>query len=884
MLTSIDDLLGHIQQLVPPGEAEALQGSVATDFDVDSEALVKTLTEQQKLTDYQAEKLLAGQGDRLVMGNYLILDKVGAGGMGQVLKARHRRMNRVVALKMLPESMTASEKAHQRFHREWEAAARLEHPNVVTAHDADESHGVHFLVMQYVEGRDLAAHVKHGGPLSVAQAVECILQAAEGLRYAHGEGVIHRDVKPSNLLLGRDGRVRILDLGLARLDHASDGDELTRTGAVMGSIDYMAPEQAEDTKQADGRSDVYSLGCTLHFLLTGSPAYPGEAAVEKLLAHQRRPIPLLRSVRGDVPEGLDAALQKMLAKNPADRYADMAEVIDDVQRVQAGLPDGRGLEILNGFAAELEGPSFDSRRRSTATARPHVAVKEEASAAGLFDVVPTPAARSTVQSSVAELHLRRQRSQSATRRTLLISGGVAAGVVLLIVGFVWLLGIVLRVETPEGTVLVEIDGAGKPIEINVSEDKTITITDPNDGKPISVTVDRQKKQLVLEKQGFRVETLRFSLESPDGQKLSITFVPLEEAGPDPRPNDLPPDDPPEDPPPEELPPEDLPPVPDPPPADLPAPRPDPFHGWREDAPAPAVAPLKDGEAAQLQQAWADHLGLPVEREVDLPDGVKLTLVLIPPGEFNMGSTREEIIRFTEESNLIPDIHGATRISKEGPQHLVRITRPFYLGKYEVTQAQWQAIMGNNPSRVQDAPTHPVTQVSWDNIQGFLTKLNEATADETLRFALPTEAQWEFATRAGTTLPWHLGPSDRDLLAYGWFTLNSRGLTYPVGGKKPNPFGLYDVYGNVWEWCADGFTDDYYATSPVNDPPGAADPLTRVVRGGSYDRHPLVCRSATRTALSPDRRFGGIGFRLAADLPPISQAAPEVAPAPANEGE
>ncbi len=269
---------------------------------------------------------------------YRVQGLLGAGGMGAVYKAEHLLMGRTVALKVINRDLTGAPAMVERFVREVKAAARLAHPNIVTAFDADQAGDTHFLVMEYVEGASLAKRVQECGPLPVREACDYVRQAALGLQYAWERGMVHRDVKPQNLMLTPDGQVKVLDFGLARFAAeaapaasssaaaAAPGPAaLTQVGAVLGTPDYIAPEQAVSPQTADVRADVYSLGCTLYDLLTGQPPFPDGTALEKVQAHVGRAPRPLAEVRPDVPAGLARVVEKMMAKSPADRYQTPAE-------------------------------------------------------------------------------------------------------------------------------------------------------------------------------------------------------------------------------------------------------------------------------------------------------------------------------------------------------------------------------------------------------------------------------------------------------------------------------------------------------------------------------------------------------------------------------
>jgi len=292
----------------------------------DAKALAKELVRRSWLTPYQVKLLLQGRGKELLLGSYLLLDHIGQGGMGDVYKARNRNLGKVVALKVIRAERLQNGTALRRFQREVRAAARLSHPNVVLAYDADEVAGTQLLVMEYVEGKDLAKLIgEQQRPLPVEQACEIIRQAALGLQHAHEKGLVHRDIKPQNLLLTADGTtVKILDMGLARTVLATSNETmcatLTQDGAILGTVDYMAPEQSRQSHTVDIRADLYSLGCTFYFLLTGQPPFSGGTFTEKLFKHQLEEPRPVEQARPEVRPEVARIVRKLMAKKLEERY------------------------------------------------------------------------------------------------------------------------------------------------------------------------------------------------------------------------------------------------------------------------------------------------------------------------------------------------------------------------------------------------------------------------------------------------------------------------------------------------------------------------------------------------------------------------------------
>ncbi|MBC7819068.1 MAG: SUMF1/EgtB/PvdO family nonheme iron enzyme, partial [Planctomycetaceae bacterium] len=815
---------------------------------------------------------------------------------------QHKRMKRLVALKVMSPAAVKTPDSLKRFHREVEAAAKLRHPNIVAADDADEAKGTHFLVMEYVEGSDLSAFVKKHGPFPVEQAVQCIIQAARGLEFAHEQGVIHRDIKPANLLIDAKGTVKILDMGLARIEGAvggsSEGAGLTSTGTIMGTVDYMSPEQAMDTKHADARSDVYSLGCSLYYLLTGKVVYDGDTMMKKLMAHQNTPIPELRSpvaprqgfrtsldlkvstatsgVDGNSKSesrsdsatltALDAVFRRMVAKRPEDRPQTMTQVMAELERCLSGgsptiaiernsntttscLSLGSGNELQQ-FLMQISGGES-----STATSAAPSGSKGTA-------VAPSSVEAETIISSAGEGRTDPRTEQSLTiersgrqKKKAAILVSVAAAVVVL-------LGIVFAVRGKSGT-----------LHLEITDDLTeVTIGDT--GRVVKGAKEEDVR-LPLGEHVLHVKRndLAFDTDAFEVTKAEPVSIKVERVGRRVR-----------------------------------AMQGNTLLGHKESSksdvvvgspPPSAKAPFDAKQARAHQEAWAKHLGVPVEYE----NTIGMKFVLIPPGEFLMGGTAAEI----EAALAVAggDENWKNYIKSEAPQHKVILTKPVYLGVHEVTQAEYEKVMGQNPSHFaprgagkeavagMDTTRHPVEMVTWNDAAEFCTKLSEREklkpfqfeirTDETVPikgtgYRLPTEAEWEFACRAGTTAKYWSGDKDEDLARAGWFVANWGGRTHAAGELKANPLGLFDIHGNVYEWVQDVWEPTYYGQFQGNPPLDPSGPISgpssagslRVARGGrGFPAY--YCHASNRNAADPSVGFNLLGFRVSLVVDAVRQA-------------
>lgn len=356
-------------------KARVLDGA----YPLESRALAQRLVRDKLLTEYQARRLLSNKPNGLVVGRYIIMDRIGSGSMGRVYKAHHQLMDRVVALKIIAPEIVSNTRVVARFQREMRLVGRLDHPNVVRAFDADQLGDILYIVMEFVAGRSLGMIFRNQGPIDPMAVVGYAAQAATGLAHAHEQGIVHRDVKPSNLLLSETGQLKVLDLGLGVLMEADEETNFaTADGIAVGTIDYMSPEQACG-KEVDGRSDIFSLGCTMYHLISGRLPYPGETPVDRLGRRLSGSFVPIVDVKPDTPAPIVKVLERMMASRPSERFqtaAELAKVLEGLGRPRPAASSAsapRKPAARPASAASMPAAQGAAAPVATATAAPPVA-------------------------------------------------------------------------------------------------------------------------------------------------------------------------------------------------------------------------------------------------------------------------------------------------------------------------------------------------------------------------------------------------------------------------------------------------------------------------------------------------------------------------------
>jgi WD40 repeat protein/serine/threonine protein kinase len=964
--------------------------------------LARELIGRGWLTPFQVNHLFLDKGDELLLGSYVLLERLGEGGMGQVFKARNWKLDRIVALKLIrKDRLASSASAVRRFEREIRVAAQLEHPNIIRAIDADMVGGVYLFAMELVPGVDLAQHVRARGPLPVASACDYIRQAALGLGHALEKELVHRDIKPSNLLLTTPGEVvKVLDLGLARSSDAANDEgstSLTEEGLVMGTPDYLAPEQALDARAADIRSDLYSLGCTFYFLLTGSAPFPGGSTLEKLIRHREQEPTPIEELRPDVSPAVAAVLRGMMAKRPADRFQTPTELIAALAQATAGVA--------------VESP------------RTHIGVGLPGPEVQWSAIVNTPTSDSREHSWLGRL----RRPRHGWVPLLGAAVATAAAVLILVAGSVWYGGkgeqvkedeqpiipkrtgsadpprqaspvrlaafdvsLNLRAALPahkgEVTALVAGPGGQQLISAGPDPEQRIRVWDATDRKsprlftqpsdaPLAVVVSHDGRTVAAAGRGGVIhvwdaatgkqrESVAVNTAEVRGLALSPDGVQLywaDEAGEDHR---------------RVLRMRDLGTGREPPVTEVDR---GPLlalagthdgrylvttsaagklrlfeTGWRRerwtasfDGPCSRVALGPNGEvvaaAGRLNvtgspglvvRLWGTQKGeprgtLPVHAPVTTMafsadgsglavgcadgtvrlwdwDGQRLLKLLhahpgpvravafTADGKILATGGDDGILNLWDIETAAPsaDTLAATRIVNNlgmtlhlvpageftmgtgaqpphGPEHPVRILRPYYLGAHEVTVGQFRAFARATGRAVERLPDgqmwekpgweqsddYPVVGISHADAEAFCRWLSDRDGRS---YRLPTEAEWERAAQA------NLAASDAALALKSAANHQSAGLgqPLPVGYYAAGALGLCDLAGNVAEWCGDWYEADYYRDSPRDDPAGPPRPKTEprhVTRGGSFAVEPGACIPSHRQARAGPHL--SVGFRV-----------------------
>ena len=761
---------------------------------------------------------------------YEVLGLIGKGGMGDVYRARHRKMERTVALKVINRGLVQKTDAVDRFHREVKAAAQLSHPNIVTSHDADQAGDFHFMVMEHVDGVDLSHTVKDRGALPVAETCDYIRQAAIGLQHAHERGMVHRDIKPHNLMVTTDGTVKILDFGLASLapeaNPASDAvaarSDLTAAGAIMGTPDFISPEQANDARKVDIRSDIYSLGATLYYLLSGRVPFDDGSVMHKLRSHaQVVPAPL-NSVRDDVPEELVAIASKMMAKDPDERYLTPNEVAEALQSfLRTWQPDGansQGQLVLGG------GSNFESGGQNSDAgdaARDWLLVIARV----LFAISLLPVALlcyenwafdranpdvgvgyrtwaymfvtmclSTIAGiafAVHRLNSGRRQSNHGDRRVLRMTASEALTVAAILIAGCLAAGLYFT-NGNVGGIRIEVTAPG---DIGSLGPHPLTIVDTSGKKPLGGTTSTHRDDASgITTHSFKSANGRYNITLVD-EVLTVNG-----------------------------------------------------ERYTLDSPTDVIRIVDD--QVEITQVAA----LPRDADADTrkagqprsDNQLEMPLCWCPAGEFKMGRKQ------------IP----------------VTLPRGFWMGRYEVTQAQYEAVMGDNPSEYK-GESLPVDSVKWNEAKKFCQEFTElerkaSRLPQGWEYRLPTEAQWEYACRAGTTLVWD---NEKDLVYpskfeddlselgdYAWYIKNSDDKPHPVGQKKSNAWGLCDMHGNVSEWVRDAWQSKL---SGGENPEVSVWSPVYTVRGADFFHTAEACSSPFIRGVglsSPQGAF--TGFRVA----------------------
>ncbi len=853
-------------------------------------SLEQLLLDKRYLSREQLKRVFAelhARGFHPTIGQYEILEKLGTGASATVYKALDKRTERIVALKVLFHAMAADGQTAERFVRGATLAAKVQHPNIARIFESGQDGQDYYMAMEYVEGTLLSRKATPDAPLSEREALEIVKQIASALDACHKLGIVHRDVKPSNIIVTASGLAKLTDLGIAR-EVKGGADDLTLTGHSIGTPHYMSPEQCASSKEVDGRSDIYSLGATLFFMLTGRPPFSGDSVFEVMQQQSKSQLPNPRHFDRRISDMTHSLLWKMMAKTPEGRPQTAEELIAGIERIERMLADEHHVaDEMQELLAEIAEPA-QRKKLGRSILRRVKAIDKRLEAVRKFNVAweryaafvkrAQEGAAFTAEDEEAFAGLGRRISQEY-------------------------LAVLPLLERPDrGRPVIKHCERGQSLSATAQERQSLDALEKGCQAGAKLLHDFQEFLEQSRRKTIAESFLRYSLANylgtPRrqiaasiglalvvclgwfliaqlyGKAASVAYEQSKategptagKAGPAAA-------------------------------ATAPAAmKPTPVLT----ATAPAVVKSRPAlTATALTQPRKPPVPAPraaskeLQKTVDLDcgNGVKMRLTLIPAGEFMMGGEEspEEVARKCvggpPQSTPLGKLPETFR--NEQPRHLVKINKPFYMGIYCVTQAQYNAVMGARSSSFA-GPTRPVETVSWYQAVQFCKRLSKNTGKNV---RLPSEAEWEYACRAGTTTAFNTGATiSTDQAnyngtgAYGTGKFGPwRRATTPVGTFPPNAWGLYDMHGNVWQWCS-----SLYKAYPYNPDDGREDetaPGDRVMRGGSYVHSPFNARSAKRYYRSPTDQLHDFGFRVVVSADMASAAsAHEAAPQTNDQGE
>ena len=780
----------------------------------------------------EEEELRKALSDR-----YEIIKKLGAGGMASVYLAHEIALDRMVAIKLLPKAYTRDANFVARFKNEAQVAANLEHPHIVRIYQISEEQDLVYFVMSFIPGGSLTDRIEKQGVVPVDDMVKWGIEASSALAYGHEHGVIHRDLKPDNIMLDKNDRAVVMDYGIAR---AGEGTGLTQTGSVIGTPQYMSPEQARGT-ELDARSDIYSMGIVLYQMATGDLPFQATDAASLMYMHVHESPEPPDARNADVPEWLKNIILKCLAKNPVDRFASFEEL-------QAALSEKYSPKLTVTPLAERDRKKQRTRMAIIAGA----AVIVIASAGAFFwwqsgQEKLAEQAQIESEQKAQDLKLQQEQESAATKDDRAFEQALELNSKIAFSNYL--------VSYPDGR---HVDEARSKIEAIDNEEKE-NEAEALAKREIESEAERQRRLAAdaAAKQKSEADEKARQDDSAYQQAVMVnttqsfsTYLSLypegrhaEEAN-------------------EKL-------------TELDAAlaakmKTEADQKARKDDQAFQIASREDSKQsyntyltsypngrhsddARAKNAAFEQKEAEAEKVRVALSSLSLRLAKIPAGSFLMGSE-----------------NGG---SDEKPVKTINLSG-FEMSTTEITQAQYMSIMDDNPSYFKLDNNCPVERVTWKDAITFCNKLSEKVGLEPCYnlsagacdfsksgFRLPTGAEWEYACRSESGLDYSLGDGESALNRAGWYQRNSQEKTQPAGQKTPNAWGLYDMHGNVWEWCNDWYDKGAYQANREKNPAGPESGKEKVVRGGSWLDSPKDCRSAKRRNFDPEKDYSDIGFRV-----------------------